>query len=171
MSHRETRRHGVKGRIRTSCIFFFFAALRVSSDRFGCGAVVFQVNFFNQICEVLSGMSCPTHSLHYINLIECRCVHVIRFTFSSFSRVLAPWSEFLIEVHRWEDLKWYRSTLRQRRKHNERTCENLRLGLERRNSWHALPSLKDVRECVADAILSSSHQCGLPMLAQRKLPR
>ena len=108
--------------------------------RIGCS---FSNHFFNQISEVLSGMSSPTDSLHYINLIECRCEHVIRFTYNSFSCVLAPWSEFLIEVHRCEDLKWYRSTLRQRRKHNDickRTCEFLRLGLEPRNSWHALPA-------------------------------
>ena len=97
MSHRETRRQGVEGSNshKLHFVFCFCGTSAWSSDRLRCGAVVFQVNFFNQICEVLSGMSCPTHSLHYINLIECRCVHVIRFTFSSFSRVLAPRSEFI----------------------------------------------------------------------------
>ena len=90
MSLRETQRHGLKGRIRTSRILFF-AARCVVFRPIRCGSVVFQVNFVNQICEVWSGMSdrFPS-SVHHIKLIDGRCERVIRFTYVD-GATLAGW--------------------------------------------------------------------------------
>ena len=78
MSCGETRRHEDSHKSHTS----FFCTLRGLPTYSDGGAVVCQVNFVNQICEVWSDMSDRFPSfVHHIKLVDGRCEHVIRFTY------------------------------------------------------------------------------------------